>query len=176
MSKDNGEFIKLYEKYVDKIYRFIYYKTQHKETAEDITSSAFLKALESFGSFDPEKASFQTWLYTIARNSVIDFYRSRKPALNIEDVWGLSKEEDIERDLDTAQKLREVEKYLKKLKPEQREIVVLRVWEELSYKEIAQITGKNEGTCKMSFSRSIKQLREEMPLHLFLFLLSGLPF
>ena len=163
------DFTRLYDKYVDKIYQFIYYKTHHKETAEDLTSTVFIKALDNFDSFNEEKGSFSTWLYRISRNTVIDFYRTKKSNINIEDVWDLSGQEDIERDIDITKKIENVKDYLKKLKSEQREIVLLRVWEGMSYEEIAQITGKTEGSCKMMFSRSIKTLREEMPLALFLY-------
>jgi len=171
MAKENNsrsEFTILYDQYVDKIYRFIYYKTHHKETAEDLTSVAFVKALNSFSSFDQNKGGFSAWIYKIARNTVIDFYRSKKTLINIDDVWDLSDNQDIEREVDASLKLAEVKKYLKKLSVEQRDVVILRVWEGLSYKEIAAVLGKSENGCKMMFFRTIKKLKEEMPLVLFL--------
>jgi len=167
-SKNQDKFTKLYDQYVDKIYRFIYYKTHHKETAEDLTSTTFVKALDNFDSFDRGKGKFSTWLYQIARNTVIDFYRVKKADLSIEDAWGLSGKEDIEKDIDAASKIESVKEYLKKLNPEQREIVLLRVWEGMSHKEIAEIMGKTEDSCKVMFSRTINILRQEMPLGLFL--------
>ena len=171
MAKENNsrsEFTILYDQYVDKIYRFIYYKTHHKETAEDLTSVAFVKALNSFSSFDQNKGGFSAWIYKIARNTVIDFYRSKKTLINIDDVWDLSDNQDIEREVHASLKLAEVKKYLKNLSSEQRDVVILRVWEGLSYKEIAAVLGKSENGCKMMFFRTIKKLKEEMPLVLFL--------
>ena len=171
MAKENNsrsEFTILYDQYVDKIYRFIYYKTHHKETAEDLTSVAFVKALNSFSSFDQNKGGFSAWIYKIARNTVIDFYRSKKTLINIDDVWDLSDNQDIEREVDASLKLAEVKKYLKNLSSEQRDVIILRVWEGLSYKEIAAVLGKSENSCKMMFFRTIKKLKEEMPLVLFL--------
>jgi RNA polymerase sigma-70 factor, ECF subfamily len=164
----SGEFTRLYDQYVEKIYRFIYYKTHHKETAEDLTSTVFIKALEAFSSFDEGRGGFSGWIYQIARNTVIDHYRSKKSLVNVEDVWDLSDKEDIERDADASLKLEGVKEYLGRLKPEQREIVLLRVWEGMSYKEIAEATSRSEDSCKMMFSRTIRRLREEMPLSLFL--------
>lgn len=161
----------LYDKYVRKIYRYIYYKTQHKETAEDLTSQTFMKALEKISGFSGERSSFSTWLYAIARNNVIDFYRTNKNNLDIDDVWDLSDKTDIARDMDTRSKLQNVEKYLKELKSEHREIVILRVWEEMSYKEIAEITGKSEASCKMMFFRVIKDLKNKMPLAVLIYFL-----
>jgi len=170
--RENTEnFDQLYDKYVKKIFNFIYYKTHHKETAEDLTSDTFMKALTKIHDFDESKGAFSTWLYQIARNTVIDFYRTKKSNLNIDDIWDLADGEDILRDLDTAKKLTEVKKYLKTLKVEQREIVILRVWEGMSYKEISEAVGKTEASCKMAFSRTIERLREDMPLSVFMALL-----
>jgi RNA polymerase sigma-70 factor (ECF subfamily) len=161
----------LYDQYVRKIFNFIYYKTHHKETAEDLTSQTFLKALKNLSQFNQKKGHFSTWLYQIARNQVIDFYRSKKNDINIEDIWDLAGNEDIPRDFDTAHRLEKVESYLKKLRPDQREIVLLRVWEGLSYKEIAKIVDKDEAQCRVVFSRTIKTIKDEMPLAVFLSLL-----
>lgn len=169
-----GEFEKfslLYDKYARKIYRFIYFKTHHKETAEDLTSLTFMKALEKIKSFNGGKSSFSAWIYAIARNNVIDHYRTSKNDFNIDDVWDLSGNEDIARDAELRQKLGKVEEYLKTLKADHREIIILRVWEDMSYKEIAEITGKSEGNSKMIFFRAMKELKEKMPLELLVYFL-----
>ena len=159
----------LYDKYIEKIYSFVYYKTNHKETAEDIVSLVFLKAVEKLDTFKSNKDTFQAWLYQVARNTVIDYYRTRKQASNIDDYWSLTDSIDTERDVDVKIKLEQVDGYLKKLKPLQREIIIMRVWQGMSYREIAEIIGKREASAKMMFSRSIKKLREEMPLEMLLF-------
>ena len=156
------DFAILYDLYVKKIYRFIYYKTHHKETTEDLVSDTFTKALDKIDSFNKEKASFSCWLYTIARNSVIDFYRTKKTSFNIEDVWDLKSDSDTERDLGFSEEMVEVKKYLGKLSAKHREIVILRVWEGMSYKEIASIMDKTESSAKMMFSRVITDLRKEL--------------
>lgn len=168
---DLEKFGLLYDKYIKKIYDFIYYKTTHKETAEDLTSQTFFKALDKIGGFDSSKGTFQAWLYQIARNTVIDFYRTKKKEANIEDIWDLAGNDDLERDVDTKEKLAKVEKYIAKLKSEQREIIIMRVWQDMSYQEIAATMGKSEASCKMMFSRAMAVLRKEMPLALFIFLL-----
>lgn len=170
----NGElaqFGQLYDAYIKKIYDFIYYKTTHKETAEDLTSQTFFKALEKIKTFSPERGNFSSWIYQIARNTVIDHYRTKKEAIDIEDVWDLAGREDIERDLDLKGKLEKIEKYLGTLKHEQREIIIMRVWQDLSYQEIAAILCKSEASCKMVFSRAIIALRKEMPAHLLIYFL-----
>ena len=156
----------LYDAYINKIYRFIYYKTHHKETAEDLTSRTFMKALEKIKTFDADKGAFSTWLYQIARNNVIDFYRTKKSDIDINDVWDLSSSDNIERDAEMRQKIEKLESYLAKLPNEQREIIVLRVWEGLSHREISEIMGKSEAGCKMMYVRALKELRSRMPLEL----------
>lgn len=164
------EFEKLYNAYFGKIYRFIYYRTRHKEIAQDLCSQIFIKVLENIKSFDFNKGFFSAWIYCIARNKLIDYYRTKKNEVNIFDTWGLYSAENLDRDLDAREKLKEVIRYTKNMTKEQREIIVMRVWDELSYKEISEITGKSEVNCKMIFSRTIRKLREEISLPLFFIL------
>lgn len=165
------QFGRLYDLYIKKIYDFIYYKTMHKQIAEDLTSQAFFKALNNIKKFDENKGTFSSWLYQIARNTVIDHYRTKKTEANVEDVWDLSSNDNIERDVDVSQKLEQVQEYLSKLKTDQREIVVMRLWDNLSYQEIAEITGKTVASCKMTFSRTMTKLREEMAFIIFYIIL-----
>lgn len=167
---DWEQFGVLYEKYFQKIYSFVYFKVQHKESAEDLTAKVFIKALDKIGGFKQSEGTFQAWIYRIARNTVIDHYRTSKTELNIEDAWDLPDDKDVERDFDLKARLETVEKYLKKLSLEQRELIIMRVWQELSYKEIAEILGKSESACKVAYSRAINQLRKDMPLSLFVLL------
>ncbi|OGY44356.1 MAG: hypothetical protein A3J62_04120 [Candidatus Buchananbacteria bacterium RIFCSPHIGHO2_02_FULL_38_8] len=165
------QFGRLYDLYIKKIYNFIYYKTLHKETAEDLTSQTFFKALKNIKSFDEAKGSFSSWIYRIARNTVIDYHRTKRTEANIDDIWDLSSDSNIETDINTIQKLDTVKKYLQKFKPQQREIVIMRLWDQLSYQEIAEITGLTVANCKMTFSRVITKLREEMSFVIFYILL-----
>lgn len=164
-------FGELYDHYVKPIYRFIYFKTHHKETAEDLTSVTFMKALDNIQKFDAKKASFKTWLYRIARNNVIDHYRTNKSVSDLEDAWGVSDKEDIGRDTDMKMKIESVEKYMEKLKPEQRELILLRVWGGHSFKEIAEVMGKSEGACKVMFRRVMGKLRDDFAPFMILLLL-----
>ena len=153
---------------IKKIYDFIYYKTHHRETAEDLTSKTFMKALQNIGGFDLGRGTFQAWIYQIARHTVIDHYRTAKSDANIEDVWDLSGHDDLERDIDAKNKLEKVKEYLAKLRSLERDIVIMRVWQGMSHAEIAAVMGKTEGSVKMSFSRTMGKLRREMPLTIFL--------
>lgn len=162
----------IYTNNVDAVYRYLYRRTLHKEIAEDLTSTAFLKAMESIRSFDPSKGKLRAWLYRIARNVLIDHYRSSRPTADIESVWDLPGDEvaglAAERNIDAAL----LHKALATLTPDQREIVLLRVWEGLSHKEIADLTGKTEANSKVLFSRAVAGLRTQLPPLAFLLLFS----
>ncbi len=151
----------LYDKYLDPIYRFVYYKTFSKEAAEDLTSDVFHKALEKLTTFDQSKGDFSTWLYRIARNRVIDYYRTKKVTDPIDDAFDVGIDERTPETLDAIAALGKVTAYLETLDAKQREIIMLRVWEERSYREIAAIVGGTEDSVKMAFSRSIRLLREQ---------------
>jgi RNA polymerase sigma factor (sigma-70 family) len=168
---NNNKFKKYYDDYFDRIYRFIYYKTQHKETAEDLTSTVFTKAYDNLDKYDPSKSSFSTWLYRIARNSVIDHYRTKKHNIDILDVWDLRTDYDIERDFKNQSILDEVMEAMEDINKEHREIIIMRLWDNLSYAEIAQIIGKSETNCRMIFSRSIGKLKKEIVISLIMFLI-----
>lgn len=158
----------LYDKYVEKIYNFIYYRTHHKETAEDLTSLVFTKMLENIGSFNVSKGTFNSWLYQIARNSIIDHYRTFKTSEDIETAFDIASNLRVERDADIAMQMENVQKLLQNFPKDAREVVVMRVWDGLSYKEISEITGKSEASLKMLFSRTISKLQGQIPTVLFL--------
>ena len=171
----NGEtesFAELYDSYIRRIFAFVYSKTHHRQTAEDITSQVFMKALEKISTFDADKGSFNAWIYQIARNQVCDHYRSLKLTKDIEDVWDLDSGEDLARDIANQDQLEEIRRGMQELSPQQREIITLRVWQGLSHAEIADIIGKSEAACKMDFGRGIKKLKKEVVLLLFITALS----
>lgn len=154
----------LYDASIKDVYRFIYYKTFHKETAEDLTSKTFLKAFKALSRYNLKKAAFSTWIYTIAHNVVKDHYRQDKETQDIDSIWGLASDEEIEVDVDNQLQLEEILQLLKDLKPQQRELIIMRIWQQLSYKEIAEITGLSEAACKMHYARGIKSLKGSLLL------------
>jgi RNA polymerase sigma-70 factor (ECF subfamily) len=163
------EFAKVYDTHASKIYQFIYYKTYHREIAEDLTATTFLKALEHIHQYDSKKGSISSWLYQIARNCVTDHYRSQRRAVAIDDVWDLAGHQNVELDAENREHLEELQAVMNTLPADQRDILILRIWQELPYKEIAQIMGKSEGACKMMFVRVIAQLRKHLSVAALLF-------
>lgn len=152
----------LYDRYIRQVYEFIYYKTQHRETAEDITSMVFLKAVEHIRSLRAEEHAFRPWIFRIARNAVIDHWRTRRQHANIEDIWDVPSDVDVGRDAETRFQLERVQKHLQGLDATQRDVVLLRAWSGLTYQEIAPIVGKTPENCKVIFSRVAARLREQI--------------
>lgn len=169
---DTAAFGALYERYIRRIHAFVYYRTHHRETAEDLTSQVFLKAMEGLRTFDKEKGEFSAWLYRIARNAVIDHFRALRPTVDIEDVWGaLASDLDIARDAETSERLETVRTHFDRLSAAQREVLTMRLWDGLSHAEIAAITGRTEAASKMAYSRALAALRDLLPTALITILL-----
>jgi RNA polymerase sigma-70 factor, ECF subfamily len=164
-------FSHIYSSNVKKIYDYIYYKTFHRETAEDITSHTFMKALENIAGFDPGQGSISSWLYAIARNAVTDHYRKARKTVNIDDIWDLAGDDDPEIDAINQEAFDRIQDYLKSLTPDKRSIIIMRVWQDMSYKEISRIMGKTEAQCKMTFYRAIEKLKQQIPASILLIFL-----
>ncbi len=167
-----GQFFgQLYERYFEKIYNFIYYRTRHKQTAEDLTAQVFYKTLNSLLKFNAKKGKFSTWIFSIARNGLIDFYRTNHNTEDIENAWDLSSADNLEKSADTAAAMASLAKALQTLEKQQREVVLMRLWDGLSYKEIAEILNLGESNCKMIFRRTLEKLQKQTPTALLLLFL-----
>ena len=156
-------FATLYEAYVRNIYDFLFFRTFHKETAEDLTSETFLKALRNIDRYDGSKASFKTWIYRIARNTLIDHVRTRHETLDVAQQPEASTDAHLDAQFDAQQSVDEVKKILDTFPEEQRDIIIMRLWDQLSYAEISLILEKSPEACKMHFSRGMSALRKNLP-------------
>lgn len=166
---DYSGFESLYEKYIDVIFAFILRKTSDTQVAEDICSQVWIKVLKSLEFFgDKENANFKAWIYCIAQNTVIDYYRSKKEKIDIEGISEPWINLDFAAYIDQKSKLEEVLDYMDTLKPTEREIVTLRIWDDLSYKHIAKILDKNEDACKKTFSRALKKIQANIKIVIFI--------
>ncbi|HUC02100.1 MAG TPA: RNA polymerase sigma factor [Candidatus Paceibacterota bacterium] len=164
---DTEQFGLLYDAYAERIYRYIFYRTRNRAMAEDLTSTTFFKAVRGLRRFDASKGEFSAWLYRIARNSLFDHYRNRHNAEPIELADEIADPaKDVESEVGDRELVRKVKESFSKLSDDQREIVTMRVWDGLSYAEIAKVLGKSEGSCKMAFYRATIRLKELAPLAL----------
>lgn len=153
----------LYDRYQPGIFRFIYLKVGHREEAEDLTHQVFLSAWQNIGTFSDQGLPISSWLYRIARNKVIDHYRTRKSLINIERVLEeVMIEDKAEEGAVKKMEMEAVYRALSKLTPDQQEIIVLRFVEELSYQEISKVVGKNQGAIRVLQFRAIRKLKKIM--------------
>ncbi|MBI1839148.1 MAG: sigma-70 family RNA polymerase sigma factor [Candidatus Colwellbacteria bacterium] len=152
----------LYEHYLPKIYRFVLIKVSQREEAEDLTHQAFLKAWENIEQYNPKGYSFGSWLYRIARNTVIDHYRGERPQVSLDDVsidikaGGAPLTEEINAKIE----LERLIELMGKLKSLEQEVLVMRFVDDLSPKEVAKAIDKSEGAVKLIQHRALKSLKE----------------
>lgn len=163
----NGEteaFGVLYDKHIEPIYRFVYLKVSHQADAEDITQQVFLNAWQNIRRYQSRGFPFSSWLYKIAHNSVIDYYRTNKSRLNLdlETVGEISVDINFSSQIDQRLGLDVIKKAVKKLPPDQQTIVIMKFVEEMSNKEIAKILGKTEGALRVLQHRALKQLKKHL--------------
>lgn len=152
----------LYDHYQPKIYRFVFIKVGDREEAEDLTHQVFLNAWQNIHSYKHRGFPFSSWLYQIARNQVIDHYRTKKSNLAIEEVdpeiFAEPASVHIMIDQDIA--LQEVQQSVSQLKSDYQDVLIMRFVEELSVRETADAMGKTEGAVKLLQHRALHELRK----------------
>jgi RNA polymerase sigma-70 factor (ECF subfamily) len=153
-------FGEIYNLFFKKIYRFIFFRVGHKEVAEDLAEEVFLKAFAKIASIN-ESGAFEGWLYRIARNLVIDYYRKKKSTGALEEIENTLEYETNVVDIENLQEQQKVFlKLLKELGAEQQVVIKLKFLEELENSEIAELLGKNEGAIRVIQHRAIVKLQE----------------
>lgn len=157
---DNDSFGKLYDMYIDNLYRFIYFKVSNEEEAEDIVELTFLKAFQAKSKLNLKKSSFGTWLYTIARNTIIDFYRTKKDVEELSEFEVGQTESDVIEMTENSLTSAILKRAINTLNENYRDIVIFRFIEDMSYKEIADVLGKKEGAVRVNQYRAIKELKK----------------
>ncbi|MEK7623620.1 MAG: RNA polymerase sigma factor [Patescibacteria group bacterium] len=150
----------LYDHYIEPIYRFVYGKTHHRQTAEDLTSAIFIKAMEGVKSYKPSKGTFTAWLYRVARNTIIDHYRRQKLTLPIEDAFDLPAKENTAQSSEERLFREQLDVWMIGLTAHERDVVTLRIWQGLHHRDIAAIIDTNEVNCKKIYSRAIAKMRK----------------
>ncbi len=152
----------IYDVYLPKIYRFVFIKVSRKQDAEDLTHQVFLSAWQNIQNFQFQGFPFSSWLYRIARNAVIDHYRTKKPEESIEFIAeeALPELSDFTKKIDLDFEISIVKKAILKLEEDQQNVIIMKFVNELSNKEIAGILEKSEGAVRVIQHRALKQLKE----------------
>lgn len=158
---DQEAFTQLYERYFNKIYRYVALKIGNQAEAEDMTQQVFLKALQSIPSYKWRGIPFSAWLYRIAHNQVVDYLRkkTRQPTMSLNESLAISESNPQQ----TAEHKLGIEQLLlatRRLTPAQQEVISLRFTGELPIAQVAKIMGKSEGAVKALQYSAIVALRK----------------
>jgi len=157
----------LYDRYVDAVYRYVFYRVRNEAEAEDVTSDVFMRALRAIPKYEPRQA-FLAWLYRIARNAVID--RSRRQGarqqVSFEDALAHPNADQVvnpDAGLLAGSDASVVRVAMQQLTPLQQEILVLRYVEGCDTKTISKLVGKRDGTIRGIEFRALSALRALIP-------------
>jgi len=162
MQANQKKFSKLYDTYVESIYRFIYIKVSSQEVAQDLTSEVFLKVWKSYQKQNLKNP--RAFIYTTARHTIIDYYRTHKSTISLETTTieiednsqNIAKSEQISSDIAIVQEK------LKNLKEDYQNIIILRYIDDLSISEISTMLEKSKGATRTLLSRALTELRKQL--------------
>jgi RNA polymerase sigma-70 factor (ECF subfamily) len=162
---DQKAFGELYERYVKRIYNYIYYRTGNHHDAEDLTARVFQRALQHIGNYVDRGVPFSAWLYRIAHNLVVNWHRDRgrRKVVPLDDMLyspfsSPAPEHLVERNEQQEELLQAIEK----LPDDRQQLLILKYVDRLSNAQIGQIMGRSEGAIKSLYHRTLIALRDQM--------------
>jgi RNA polymerase sigma-70 factor, ECF subfamily len=157
---DKRTFATFYDLHFKKIYRFVYFRVGgSKELAEDLTQDIFLKAFEAFDRFNPT-ISRSAWIYTIARNHIINQATKNKPRVALEDIENtLFDAQDWEGVMELNHDAARLVKGLNELPRDESDLIRMKFLEGWKYEEIAELLGRSSGALRVQSCRALKKLR-----------------
>lgn len=164
---DPAAFGKLYTRYVDKIYNYIYYRTGSVKDAEDLTGKVFFKAMSHIKGYKHMGLPFSAWLYRIAHNLVANYHRdrSKKKEISLDNIAGQAlpqRSPQPETHVVRNQEVEDLLNTIRDLADNRQELLILKFIDQLSNAEIGQIMRKTEGAIKSLYHRTLLELREKM--------------
>jgi RNA polymerase sigma-70 factor (ECF subfamily) len=155
-------FSRVYQEYKDTLYTFVLFRVGHdRDVAEDVVSDVFLKAYKSYDSYNPEY-KVSTWLYTIARNTLIDHYRKHKTTIDIDNLPVADEQDPLFVLMTRAVSVREVEDALHNLPPMQQAAIKAQFFKGKTAKEFAAENNLSHDAARKHVSRGIASLRSAL--------------
>jgi len=164
MADSRKEFSKIYDKYIEKIYRFVYLKVSSEDIAQDICSETFLKGWTAFDSKKQEIENPSAFLYQIARNLIIDHYREKGKVqfVSVEENPVIDPNPGLEEKMLLSSDLEQIKASLTNLKEDYQNVIIWHYLDDLSIPEIAKMLGRTEDTCRVLLHRALKSLKKEI--------------
>lgn len=159
-------YISYYNDYKDKIFSYFFYNLSYdRQQAEDLTSDTFLKAYEKFDLYN-DNFAFSTWIFTIAKNTLFDYYKKQKYDVKITEETEINYQEFLSyevnfwENIDNKDKIKDFWEALEKLNLVQREIIIMKYIKDFSNKEISLQTWKTEVNVRKIASRWMKKIKQ----------------
>src|SRR5690554_3758048 len=161
---DKDAFGELYERYVEKIYNYIYYRTGNHHDAEDITARVFFRAMAHIETYTERGIPFQAWLYRIAHNLVANWHhdRGRRKIIALEDYVGPTQNDSPDSQAETREEQALLLEKIRQLPAERQQLLILKFIERLPNAEIGEIMGRTEGAIKSLYHRTLNALRDDL--------------
>lgn len=162
---DSEAFGVLYERYVSRIYNYIFYRTGNIHDAEDLTERVFFRALRHIGNYNHRGLPFSAWLYRIAHNLVANWYRdnSRRKEIPLDDSLLISRSSSHpEYELLQIEEQDQLLKIIRGLQPDRQQLLILKFVDHLSNADIGQIMGRTEGAVKSLYHRTLMTIRDDL--------------
>jgi len=161
VQRDRAAFTALYDKYVDRIYRYVYYRVSNQSEAEDITQEVFIRAWKAINKYKRRGAPFVAWLLAIAHNLVVDYYKTRKESIPLDESRAVGGSDETNPEAMTEASLNRsyIRNAVSKLKGDKQKVILMRFIEGFSYGEIAQLLNKSEGAVRVIQHRALGDLR-----------------
>ena len=154
------EINRIYMEYQPKILRYFYYKTSNRDLSEDLCSDVFMKLMKKADTFDDSKASVSTWIYTIARNTLYDYFRTRHVSEELDEE--IRDESDIENSVCNEETLGELANALKMLDERCRDLILLQYYGHNTLKDIAERMNISYSYAKILHKKALDQLKNLM--------------
>jgi RNA polymerase sigma-70 factor (ECF subfamily) len=160
-TRDANAFGELYDRFVERVYRYLYFRTGSQPEAEDLTEQVFLKAWEAIGRYRWQGRPFLAWLYRLAHNAHIDHVRTSKPVTSLNndehpiDVASTAASVELGRLLDADVLARA----LRQLTPEQQQVIIMKFIQGFDNEHIAELMDKREGAIRALQMRALMSLR-----------------
>lgn len=164
---DQAAFGEIYERYVKKIYNYIYYRTSNQHDAEDLTSRVFHRALSHIQNYVDKGVPFQAWLYRIAHNLVANWHRDRGRRKIIpldEFVVSTLKSDSPDRLAEDSEERELMLTAIRRLPSERQQLLILKFVDQLSNSEIGEVMDRTEGAVKSLYHRTLISLRDDLQM------------
>ena len=162
---DQDAFGEIYERYIKKIYKYVYYRTSNQHDAEDLTARVFFRAMAHIGKYEDKGLPFQAWLYRIAHNLVANWHRDRgrRKVIPLDEFVAVTlRSESPDRQAEDSEEQEQLLGAIRRLPEERQQLLVLKFIDNMANAEIGEVMGRTEGAIKSHYHRTLLALRDDL--------------